>query len=87
MARLRGWYEARHATAAAAAEQRLADELAAKQAQLDDLAQQMRAERAQHRTAQASLDKCVPLPTTVPYRLAWLNLNKTPCQLGRRSLA
>lgn len=58
MARLRDGFEARSREAAAAAEQRTSDAVAAKQAELNAALQQLQDERTQHRTAQASLDRC-----------------------------
>lgn len=57
VARLRDGFEARSRDAAAAAEQRTSDAVAAKQAELNTALQQLQDERTQHRTAQASLDR------------------------------
>lgn len=55
--RLREGFESCSREAAHAAEERLATAVAAKQAELDAVSQQLQAERSQHRTAQAGLDR------------------------------
>lgn len=59
MARLREGHEGQRSAADAAAEERLAEAMAQKKAQLNDIQEQLQLERSQHRTAQASLDKWV----------------------------
>lgn len=55
---MRNAHEERAREATAAAEERHAAALAAKQAEVDAVGQQLHAECCQHRTAQASLSRC-----------------------------
>jgi hypothetical protein len=55
---MRDAYEERAREATAAAEERHAAALAAKQAEVDAVGHQLHAECCQHRTAQASLGRC-----------------------------